>query len=140
MIDYSSIPMSSGVYRLYDGDECVYVGSTKNLYKRIQDQRRKKPFTLVQFDVLPVNLLRKREQGDIRRLRPKLNKQKTVYERTYCDSQGEAVAKYRQIHLYISHEMHEAIEKVAIDEDRKVSNLLKVFIQESLKARGVEPK
>jgi hypothetical protein len=32
------------------------------------------------------------------------------------------------------------MEKVAIDEDRKVSNLLKVFIQESLKARGVEPK
>ena len=34
--------------------------------------------------------------------------------------------------------MYEAMEKVAIDEDRKVSNLLKVFIMECLKARGVK--
>jgi excinuclease UvrABC nuclease subunit len=138
MIDYSSIPMSSGVYHLYDGDECVYVGSSRNMHRRVKNQRQKKVFTRVDFYVCPVNEMAKREQTDIRRIKPKLNKAYRVYERVYCDRTEEHISRYRQLHLYIPHDIFENLEKAAMNDNRTVSNLALFLLCEALKARGVQ--
>jgi excinuclease UvrABC nuclease subunit len=38
--DYRWVPYTSGIYRLYHGDQVVYVGQTNNLRGRLEEHER----------------------------------------------------------------------------------------------------
>ncbi|TET90337.1 MAG: hypothetical protein E3J35_06865 [Methanomassiliicoccales archaeon] len=40
--DYSRVPETSGVYRLYHGKKVSYVGETRNLKRRLEEHERDK--------------------------------------------------------------------------------------------------
>lgn len=40
--DYRWVPDTSGIYRLYHGDQVVYVGETNNLRARLEEHERTK--------------------------------------------------------------------------------------------------
>lgn len=73
---------SSGVYIVYAGNVCLYVGSSKQIFKRLRDHARKRDFMAetpthvdLQFigDDAYGNLRRSIERARIKALKPKFN-------------------------------------------------------------------
>lgn len=65
----------SGVYKLFRGGACVYVGQTKDIVRRLREHNSVGLFfEQVSFDVVRCNTgLRVREAMEIKRMNPRLN-------------------------------------------------------------------
>lgn len=71
---YSAVPRESGVYRLYSGNVCMYVGSSKALRNRLKNHRHLKFCDRFEFDLVPINKLGEEEQRQIDVYDPVLNR------------------------------------------------------------------
>jgi hypothetical protein len=70
------MPIVSGVYFLFDGDELVYVGESRDVYFRVRHHYRdpEKPFTRWTFIELSAEERVVAERKLIRRYKPRLNR------------------------------------------------------------------
>lgn len=72
------VPLSSGVYILFSGNDPVYVGCTTHGLARIHQHRRDKAFDTYVFIGVPPERLEDVEALYIRKLKPSLNKTRGV--------------------------------------------------------------
>jgi hypothetical protein len=72
--DYSHIPECPGVYMLYVGDECVYIGRSRNMRQRLRCHPLRYSYDRVVTIPLPLISLQGMEQTLIYRHKPKYNK------------------------------------------------------------------
>ena len=70
---WESVPSTCGVYALWSGEECQYVGSSINLNKRVRLHPRRAGCTHVTWTMTPEADLVGLEQAWIEELRPTLN-------------------------------------------------------------------
>lgn len=64
-----------GIYHLIRGDAVIYVGQTTNIVGRISAHLSRFQFDRVEFFACPVEELNKREEAELARLRPPLNRE-----------------------------------------------------------------
>lgn len=68
------MPSASGVYFLFDGDECVYIGQTQNFWDRMEQHKRNRmPWTSHTYIEVPKFHAPAVEAYYIRRLMPTFN-------------------------------------------------------------------
>lgn len=64
-----------GIYALYgDNGECLYVGQSRNMRKRVRDHRKTKNFARVEYHPCSLSALCENEHLAINQLHPKLNR------------------------------------------------------------------
>lgn len=76
--DLSGLPPATGLYIVFCGATCLYVGSSKNVRQRIAKHNRRSEFeahkaTHVEFIPVPLDKLAGEENAAVKKLRPKLN-------------------------------------------------------------------
>lgn len=81
-----SLPQRSGIYALFAGKDCIYVGSSLRIKARIAAHPYRDKAEIIGYWELPASYLLSEERKAIEWLKPALNK--VPARRPYCSLKG----------------------------------------------------
>lgn len=128
---HPDLPKKPGVYILYMGNSCVYVGGTIRIRQRVASHERTILFDRVEFVLCSVRELNELEEKYIAKLKPALNKE-TKAKGSRGNANREVLA------FRVKRERLGVLQKLATSESRSLNNMVYVLIREALKARGFD--
>jgi hypothetical protein len=106
-VNVKEIPSTSGVYRLYDGEECIYVGGTSNMRKRVSRHEYKRLSSDVVTEFVPLEKIKEVEQYYIDTLQPRLNKKGATLARSWISSES-----VRPVNVQLNAEDYKMLEEI----------------------------
>lgn len=122
------LPAKPGVYFLYKGEDCVYVGGSANVRKRLSSHQHRNKCDSIEFIPCKVGEINQLEKFHIENLKPPLNRQLVpcTSRRRRRTIGGEVIS------TRIDQDSVRKIQELADGEVRSFGNMLRVLIHEAI--------